>query len=232
MLDYIFFNNKMTTDFGTFITNAGAYQSPSRVYEKVSVPGKNGDILFEQNMFENIDQVYPAIIHQNFDANFSALKAFLLSSKGYKKLSDTYHPEEYYLATFKEITDIKVPEDHQMGSFRMVFDRKPQKFLVSGDKKLTFNTFPATLFNPTMFKAYPLIRLYGSGTLTIGNKSLALNTQSEYVDIDCELQEALQPGENINITLANGEFPYLTKGENTITWTGSEIEITPRWYNI
>lgn len=232
MLDYIFFNNKMSSDFDAYITNAGSYQSPSRKYEKVSVAGRSGEVLIEEDRFENVEHTYPAIIHRDFDNNFDALKAFFLSTRGYVKLSDTYHPDEYYKATFKEITDIRIPADHRIGSFRMVFDRKPQKYLVIGDKKRIFETFPAILKNPTQFKALPLIRLYGSGTLTIGEIALTLNTEAEYVDIDCELQEALQVGENVNITLDNGVFPYLDRGTNTINWTGSKIEITPRWYSI
>lgn len=232
MRDYIFFNNKMLSDFHTFITDAGVYQSPKRLYDAVSIPGRNGDVLFEQNRFDNIEHSYPVIILDDFDKNFDGLKAFLLGCEGYLKLADTFHPDEFYMATFSRIEKINITRDHEQGACVIVFDRKPQKFLVEGTKVQKYTTFPATIYNPTQFKAYPLIRLYGSGTLAIGDITLSLATMSEYVDIDCELQEALQMGENINITLNNGEFPYFTKGANNIAWTGSKVEITPRWYSI
>lgn len=232
MLNYLYFNKKSSTDFGAFITDAGVYLSPGRSYDRESIPGRNGDVLFENNKFENIEHYYPAVIAEDFDRNFDALKAFLLSTEGYMELRDTYHPEEYYMATFSRFENIKTTIYKKAGTFNIFFDRKPQKYLTKGKASITFTSFPAYLLNPTQFDALPLIRLYGSGTLTIGNVSLVLSTSASYVDIDCELQEALQPGENINITLTNGVFPKLSKGNNTISYTGSRIDITPRWYSI
>jgi len=232
MRNKIYFNHKDLSDFGVFIANAGVYNSPARGYDKVSVPGRNGDVIFEKERFENIEHTYPAVIYKDFDVTFDALKAYLLSCEGYAELQDSFHPEEYYVATFVGIDNIKVPRDHSIGSFELTFDRKPQKFLVEGKQTQTFNAFPVTMLNPTPFYAYPLIRLYGSGTLTMGDVELVLSTSASYVDIDCDLQEALQAGENLNITLTDGKFPRLAKGLNTINWTGSKIEITPRWYTI
>ena len=232
MRDYLFFNNKPSSDFNVYITDAGVYTSPGRSYDKVSVPGRNGDILFENNKYDNIEHYYPAVIVDNFKSNFDALKAFLLSSRGYIRLKDTFHPDEYYMATFNRIENIKTTVYDKAGTFTIVFDRKPQKFLVSGEKPIEFTTFPAVIMNPTQFDTAPLIRLYGSGTLTINDISLTLTTSAQYVDIDCELQEALQAGENVNISLANGVFPKLSPSTNNISFTGTKIEITPRWYSI
>ena len=232
MLNYLYFNKKASTDFQTYITDAGVYLSPGRSYEKEQIPGRSGDVLFESNRYENIEHSYPAVIVDDFERNFDALKAYLLSQMGYGRLKDTFHPDEYYMATFSRIDNIKTTTYKKAGTFNIIFDRKPQKYLVKGEKAKTFTAFPAYLMNPTQFDALPLIRLYGSGTLTIGDVALVLSTQASYVDIDCELQEALQPGENINITLTNAVFPKLTKGRNTITFTGTKIDITPRWYSI
>lgn len=231
-LDYLYFNGKSSTDFQAYITDAGVYDSPGRKYEKVSVPGRNGDVLFEQYCFDNKEHSYPVIIVDDFDRNFDALKSYLLGCEGYKRLKDTYHPNEYYMATFSRIEDVKTTIYQKKGSCRVVFDRKPQKFLVSGERSKAYSSFPLTLKNPTQFRAFPLIRLYGSGTLTINGVSLVLTTSASYVDIDCELQEALQAEENLNITLTNGKFPYFGTGINTINWTGSRLDITPRWYSI
>lgn len=231
MREYFYFNGKSSTDFDAYITNAGVYQSPAHSYEKISIPGKNGDLIFDKEKFDNVIVSYPAIIIKDFDANFDALKSYLLSINGYQRLSDSFHADEYYFAVFQRIENINVLPDHKGGTMNLIFDRKPQKFLKSGEKSRDF-TGNIGLKNPTKYKAYPLIRLYGSGTFQIEDISLELNTSETYVDIDCDIQEALQAGENKNITLTNGQFPYLKPGNNNVSFTGSRYLITPRWFTI
>lgn len=231
MRDYFYYKGKSSQDFDAYITNGGAYLAPVHSYESIPIPGKNGNVIIDNKKFDNVKISYPAVIVEEFDANFDAIKAFLLSINGYQRLEDTFHTDEYYMAVFAGFDSIKVGRKHDAGTFNVVFERKPQKFLKSGELKKSY-TAAASLLNPTKYKALPLIRLYGSGTLTVGDISLMLTTSAPYVDIDCDLQEALQIGENENIILTDGKFPELEPGMNTITFTGTSFEITPRWYNI
>ena len=87
--------------------------------------------------------------------------------------------------------------------------------------------------NPTMYTALPLIKAYGTGTLTISGISVTVTTASEYTDIDSEIEEAYKGSTscNMNIILSNGEFPKFQPGINTVSFTGfSRLEITPRWW--
>jgi phage-related protein len=231
MREYLYFNGKSSADFEAYITNAGVYESPLHSYDSVAVPGRNGNLIFDNDKFDNVTVTYPAVIVNDFDRNFDDLKAYLLSINGYQRLSDTFHPDEYYQAVFKSVENIKVVPRHNGGTMNIVFERKPQKFLKSGETMREY-TGSVTIKNPTRYKALPLIRLYGSGTLTIGDISLVLSTSASYVDIDCDMQEALQAGENQHITLTDGVFPYLTPGNNTIQYTGSRYQITPRWFTV
>ncbi len=230
--EYLYFDGKASTDYGLYITDAGIYSRPARKYDKVHVPGRNGDLILEEESFDNQEVTYPAILVNDYDNNYDAWEAFLLAHKGYHKLSDSYKPDEFRMATFSRIEDVKTKTNAKGGTFKMIFDCKPQRYLKSGEKKHEITSFPAAFKNPTQFKAYPLITLYGSGTLTIGDISIVLNTTSASVVIDCELCEALVAAENLNITTTGGKFPYLAAGLNTITWTGSKIEIIPRYYTI
>lgn len=231
--NYVYFANKNLDEFDTFVTNAGIYATPGRGYESVSVPGKNGDVLFEKNKYDNVLHTYPVIIKGNFNENFAALKSFMLSQQGYHRLSDTFYPDEFYLATFQSFNNIRQPFlDGQMGSCVLTFDRKPQRFLRSGETAVEVAN-GATLKNPTRFDSKPLIRVYGSGSLTIGDVSIAISTTESYLDIDCEIQEVLQDGGNLDITLTNGEFPVLKSGVNTISYTGlTKVVITPKWWKL
>ena len=231
MHNYLYFNNKNLDEFKIYVTNAGVYSTPARNYDSISVAGRSGNLLIENNKFNNVEYRYPIVIYEDFNANFSALKSFLLSQAGYQRLTDTFYPNEFYLATFKKFDDINQPYlNGDKGSCVLVFERKPQRYLKSGEKKLTFNA-AGSLKNPTLFEALPFITVYGSGTLTINGISVVINTEYAHLDIDCELQEVLQTEGNLDITLTNGEFPSLIKGINNISFTGlSKVEITPRWY--
>ena len=233
MRDYIYFNNKNLDEFDTYATNAGVYSAPARNYESIPVAGRNGNLIFESKSLENIEHSYPVIVMSDFDKNYAALKAYLLSQKGYKRLSDTFYPDEFYLATFSRFDSVKQKFLHgTMGTCILIFERKPQRYLKSGEKVITLLS-NSTIKNPCQFDALPRVRVHGSGTLNIGDTSVTINTQSEYLDIDCELQEVLQAGGNLDVTLTNGEFPKLTPGNNTISFTGiSKVEITPRWWTL
>ena len=236
--DYIYFDGKSLEEYGLYITNAGIYNAPERDYEKVSVPGRNGDLLFENNRYSNVELSYPAVIVDDFDMNFSALKAYLLSKKGYFRLEDTFHPDEFYQATFKGITNIKVTPEGKGGTFALVFDRKPQKFLKSGEKTITV-TGPFLenwewteyhIYNPTKYDALPLLKVYGTGYVDCYNVdeniaygiviSTSLPDGYDHVDIDCDLQEASYYDQTI-YTLYNCN-PYIS-GDQIVLNPGDNI---------
>lgn len=231
----VFFGNKMLSEFKTFITNAGIYSTPARGYESVAIDGRNGNLIFEKDKFDNVEHKYPLVIYEDFDRNFMVLKSFLLNRKGYERLTDTFYPDEYYLATFKQFEDIRQPYlNGDKGSCTLVFERKPQRFLKSGDNVITFTTSRGQILNPTNFKALPMIRVYGSGVLSINSVSIEIDTEEEYLDIDCELQEVLQSSGNLDVTLSNSKFPYLQSGTNSLMIIGNitEVRITPRWWRL
>ena len=235
--NYVYFANKNLDEFDTFVTNAGIYSTPVRGYEAVSVAGKNGDVLFEKNKYENVLHTYPVIIKGNFNENFAALKSFMLSQQGYQRLSDTFYPEEFYMATFKSFDNIRQPFlDGQIGSCVLTFDRKPQRFLRSGEQAVEV-TDGSTIKNPTRFDAKPIIRVYGDGQIIINGKyrmdyvDLSENPP-EYVDIDCEIQEVLEEGKNVYLTVY-GDFPVLESGINEFQISGfDKVVIIPRWWKL
>ena len=233
MLNNIVYAGRMLSDFNTYITNAGVYSTPARDYESVAVPGRSGNLIIENNKFANVEHLYPVIIMDDFDKNYAALKAYLLSKRGYNRLADTFCPDEFYMASFARIDKItqRFPEA-QKGSCVLVFDRKPQRYLKTGENTYTF-TASGELLNPTQFDALPLITVYGSGAITIGDISIEVTTTAEKLDIDCELQEVLQAGGNLDITLTDGAFPVLKPGANALVFSGfSQVEITPRWWTL
>ena len=52
MRNYIVFNGINCSDFGVYVSGQGTYDSPTREYEAISVPGRNGDILSTEKRFD------------------------------------------------------------------------------------------------------------------------------------------------------------------------------------
>lgn len=232
--EYLTFDGKSSRDFEVWISGSGTFDAPERDVESIEIPGRNGDLHIDNGRFRNIPIKYPAFITKDFRHNFDAFKEYMLSQRGYKRLEDSYNPEYYRMAAYKNAISPEMAPLNRAGSFDIIFDCDPRRFLKSGEKAKIL-TAGGQLKNPTMYTALPLIRAYGTGTLTISGISVTVTTASEYTDIDSEIQEAYKgsTSRNMNIILSNGEFPKFQPGINTVSFTGfSRLEITPRWWTI
>lgn len=232
-MNYLIFGGIQSSDYGVYISGSGVFGAPERDMTKVSIPGRNGDMLLDNGRFKNMDIKYPAFISSVFRERITEFRNMLLSVPGYHRLEDTYNPDEFRLARLKgEFKTKPVIRGLNNGSFDITFDAKPQRFLKSGETVQEF-TESCTITNPTGMVALPLVRAYGTGTLTIGSVSVTITAADGYTDIDCETQEAYKGNYNCNanIMLNNGEFPYLAAGENEVTISGlSQVDIAPRWW--
>lgn len=231
--EYFMFDGKSSRDFEVWISGDGTFKAPEKDVEIVSVPGRNGDLTIDHNRFFNIDITYPAFITKAFRQNFDAFKAYMLSKTGYKRLEDTYHPEYYRLAQVTKAIEPDMTALNRAGKFNITFNCDPRRFLKSGEKAITFES-NGSLRNPTPFYARPLIRVYGTGYIRVGVGVIDILKVDEYVDIDCENQDAYKGNVNCNNNIHLwSEFPRLIDGENAIVFEGpTKIEVTPRWWTI
>ena len=234
MRNWITLDGKSFLDFGVFISGSGTYNAPERDVEKITVPGRNGELTVDKGRYKNISLKYPAFIVSNFDDNIEGLRNFLLAQEGYKRLEDTYHPEEFRLARFSGEFVAKPIDELYAGQFDLEFDCYPQRFLKDGENVIETQA-AITINNKYMTEAKPLIRAYGTGTFTISGVTVQITSANVYTDIDCDLQEAytdtLATNCNANIVLTSGSFPVLKPGNNSISMSGiTKLEITPRWW--
>ena len=95
-----------------------------RDVEMVSVPGRNGDILFDNGRYKNVDRVYRVKV--NGYSNIKALLSALSAKIGYYRLEDTYETDYYFKARLN--TSRVVIFDGDEASLEIVFDRIPQKY--------------------------------------------------------------------------------------------------------
>lgn len=234
MRQWFIFNGKSSKDFGVYISGLNTFGAPERDVDIISISGRNGDLTIDNGRYKNIDVSYPAFIFDRFDNNIEGLRNFLLSQSGYKRLEDTYHPNEYRLARYKSGLTPKVIDELYAGEFDLTFDCYPQRYLKSGDQTITMTAY-GSLFNEYAQIAKPIIRAYGVGSFTVGDVTVTINSADDYTDIDCELQEAykddLTTNCNANITLNDGVFPSLISGDNAISIDGiTQLDIKPKWW--
>ena len=230
MRNWLTFDGVSTKDFGVYINGAQTYDAPARSREVISVPGRNGDLIIDNGRYENTEVTYHAFIYRDFEVNVEGFRNLLLSRTSYKRLEDTYHPQEFRLGIYNGNFSADVVEWLEAGEFDLTFNCKPQRFLKSGEDAITF-TSDGSLLNETMQTAKPLLRVYGTGTFSIGGATMTISSANVYTDIDCDLMDAFKGTTNCNGNIS-GTFAALAPGDNAVTLGSgiTKIEITPRWW--
>lgn len=235
-MHWLNYDKKNSNDFGVFLTNSGIYDKPSRKYETVSVPGKNGDLIIEYDKYDNVDVKYPCVIYDNFSRNYEAFTGYILSKKGYLRLEDTFEPERFRLANVKDITSVKVTSEGDAGSFVLIFDSKPQRYYKSGERSISLNEGSHVIWNPTNFDAKPLIRVKGNGELKIGSNTITVDENPlDYIDIDCDIMDCFSGATNANkyVLFSNYDSPVIHEGGvGIVVGTGLSVSLTPRWWTL
>ena len=79
MSDFLRFDNVSTASYGVFLVGNKVYDAPEREFERISIPGRNGDLLIDNGRYSNYELEYDAIIYENFDSNLSNLKNLFMS---------------------------------------------------------------------------------------------------------------------------------------------------------
>lgn len=232
---YFTFDGIKSSDYGVWINGGGTYNAPKRRYKTYEVPGRNGNLTIDEGAFEEQEVIYPAFIARNFPSNIEAFRNELMSRNGYVRMTNSYHPGEFYLARYMDGLEVEAAPGGVAGAFNLRFTRDPRRFLTSGETAVTF-TASGSITNPTKFTARPLIRVTGYGTLTIGSDVITIASGQTYVDINSETQDCYNGTTNKNnkVTFQSKEFPVLKPGATGISYSGNitRVAITPRWWII
>lgn len=235
MIPFFTYAGKNCRDYGVTISGARSYGTAERDLEPISIPGRNGDLYYDNGRFKNVPVTYDGYITRNFNANYNGFNAWLMSQSGYQRLEDSYQPEYFRMARFSAGLQSEPVIRLGVGSFSVAFDCMPQKFLKLGEiiERYSAN---GSILNPTRFNAKPLIHCVGTGgTVSIGGVAVTVSSCTASVDIDCELMEVYEGTISRNgvTTLPNGSFPVIKPGEWSVTFSGwTQVSITPRWWTI
>ena len=193
LLNYLTYDGVDSRDFGVFLSGEGAFDAPARRGEMISIPGRNGSLFMDEGVFENIPVEYPAFIGTGYEALFREklgdLRSALTSRGNYKRLEDTYHPDEFRLGVYRSGLEVDPSVITRAGSFTMKFDCKPQRYLKIGEDPI-FLTSGALITNPTLFYAKPLLKVIGNGTVKIEPYEFIVSGNDGEIWIDSEIMES------------------------------------------
>lgn len=227
----ITFNGISFADYGVYFNSGESLAMPEQDVETYSVVGRNGDLIIPKDRYKNINIPFECYIKENFVNNFKSFLNMFMSLNSYGRLETTLEPDVYRMAFFSGGTEPKI-YNNDFGEFTLNFNCKPQKWLKSGENKISISSSLA-LLNPTSYDAKPLIEVTGTGTITINSSVLTLATNTSTTMIDCELQDCYEGtiNRNSDLTVVGG-FPVLTE-TNNISFTGfTSVKLTPRWWRL
>lgn len=238
-VNYFTFGGIKSSDYGIYISGEGVFNAPKRDVEKYSIPGRNGDFILDNGRFENIEVRYPVFNYEknlsDFETKLANFRNALSAKKGYQRLTDTFHADEYRMAAFVEGVEVVPIKYNTASEFEIVFNCKPQRFLTSGETT-TAVASGGSVSNPTLFESKPLLEVVGHGTINLGGEDIILN-DVKFVNVDYPYGQTpqgsikargLDDGRlNVGdtVTASNVKFAYSIEFHAGYTVTGHSITV-------
>lgn len=236
-MSYFIFNGKSSSEFKIGIEQCRSYPSAARSVERQTIPGRAGELLRDTGTYANVIQPYEIYFNGKVDgmtAAASKIVQWLMSSRGYCRLEDSYEPDCYRMASYAGPFDA-ANWMNLYGRATIEFDCMPQRWLKSGETPVSI-TNGQTLQNDWQ-PALPLIQLTGTGDgeLTVGGSTITIAGMEGRLTIDSDTQNAYDGTTNKNsIITVSGGFPVLAFGETIVAFSGgiTAVQITPRWWRL
>lgn len=224
------FNGKSLFDFGVIVTNSPEWVVPQRDVTSVSIPGRSGDLIIDNGRYNNLSISYavstiPAFMKSTLYETINSLKDWLLTNDTYCKLTDTYNPGYYRLARVSNINNI-VNDIASVGSTTIIFDCKPYLYRNDGEQLIQATSTNFIIKNPEHCESEPYFKIFGSGdiTVSVGEYSFILANVTDYLEVDCEMQDCFRNYTNCNKQF-QGVFPKLLWGNNNVIINGNVNKI-------
>ena len=130
------FNGKSSSDFGCIIEAYPNHTRGSRRGELIVVPGRNGNVVLEDGSYTTYMQAYSVVFekgdnHQSYQ-RAAEVAEWLLGSRGFCRLEDSFEPGYYRLARYAGPLNIKQIMD-ECGRATLEFECQPERYLKIGD---------------------------------------------------------------------------------------------------
>lgn len=234
-MTYFVFNGKSNKDFGLEVAGGKIHSTSSNDVERVTVPGRDGDLLISKNRLNSVERSFPVnLVNENglIATNISAVSEWL-GVLGYQDLTLSYEPEFVYKATYLETFSIEETL-RQFGKTNITFICHPIKFYKDGQTSVN-------LTNGQNFQgkgnviAKPIIVIRGNGTttLTINGRKTKLKDVQNTITLDMQANQVFSgnlPAWDKVVRAPQYQWPYLDPKANQISWEGDfSVSIIPNW---
>lgn len=227
-------------DFNSLIEYRPVIQKPRRKVTPKSVNGRSGDLLFDEEAYENT----PLDLELYFKAETEEERNHLRDLITFAFDTGTYLPFVPYFDKDKiyQVQTTQAPifsGNIAFGykeKYTVTFTVKPFKKLIESDK-LTMSS-GQTVTNPSRYLSKPVFTITGSGDMTLNVNGVAfiIKKIQDSIIVNSEIPSAYR---NISGEIYNEEnkiytrdYPVLKSGNNVISWTGSgitKVEVETRW---
>lgn len=235
MRSFFIFNGKSSLDYGVRIEKYPSRTYPERIYDRYSVPGRSGEIVYDTKAYKNVIQSYECYFKNDSVSSYEMeryITEWLLRPIGYQFLEDSYDPSVLRKAIYAGPAEVS-SFFAKYGRCTLEFNCQPQRWMKSGQIPLIVSN-GMKLWNEGE-TALPLIQVSGNGEgeLGIGESIIHLKEIPEGLTIDGETKNIYAGTRNCNdIATISGEFPELPHGQTGISFSGgiTSVSIMPRWW--
>ena len=232
MKNYVIFKGVNSNTYSNLlISELPCISKPELRVDTTEIDGKDGDIIDELG-YASYDKTLKIALKSS--ENIDEIIKFF---SGSGNIVFSNEPDKYYKAYIYEQIDFE-----RLLRFKeadITIHVQPFKYLLNEEDVVLniTNQTSLTVNNQGLEKSKPILKLYGSGTITVSLNGLTaftvtIDEDDDYIVIDSMEEEAYNDTELKNRNMS-GEFPLLETGNNTISWTGSltKMEVTPksRW---
>ena len=228
MNSFIWKNKDSYLDYGIVINVLPPETVPESDIEEIEITGRDGTLTIDNNAKKSYTLPMECTL-LDF-TRIDEIKAWLGGNSG--DLIFNWQNTYKYEARLNNKIDIAQSLE-VLGEFQLIWKVQPYKKNI--DNSIITLIATGTILNSGSANSKPIIKVFGTGaiTLTVNGNIVNLTNIVDYVTVDSDLADCYKETQLMNNDMS-GEFPILTPGNNTISWTGAvtKLEITPNFRSI
>ena len=249
-MERLIVNGYDLADYGVFISRKQKHNAPKRRFTTITVPGRSGDLVQDDNSWENIKVTYDCYIQTRAKDILPYIKELIMRVPGYLRIEDTINPYEYRLGIYSEgLDDIDTSIFIKQAKFTLTFNCKPQRFLKSGEDIYLLRNVENSesaetevklnrLHSPSLYPCNPLFIVKTDSNkayIRTGGKRIDFTADNQTLYIDTETLDCIDEiGNNANdkVVFSFDEPLNLTFKGNDIYCSSNvtQFRVKPRWF--